>query len=85
MAPDVTPDVDVIRSRAALDAFTRAARDVFATLDAHKNIKRLHVFVAAPISAAVQLGRVRDPHIHPALVIHDRMTGGDYRHALEIA
>lgn len=85
VAPDVTPDVDVIRSKAALDAFTRSVRDVFATLDAHKNIKRLHVFAAAPISAAVQLGRVRDPHIHPTLVIHDRTTGGDYRRALEIA
>ncbi|HEV2890384.1 MAG TPA: SAVED domain-containing protein [Frankiaceae bacterium] len=85
VAPDVAPDVDVMRSKMALDAFTRAMRDVFATLDAHKNIKRLHVFAAAPISATVQLGRVRDPHIHPALVIYDRTNSGDYRRALEIA
>lgn len=81
----VTPDVDIIRSRATLESFRRTVRDVYAALDAHKNIKRLHVVAAAPMSAAVELGRVLDPHLHPALVVHDRANGGEYRRALEIS
>lgn len=83
--PNLTPDVDIFRSKATLEAFSRTVRDVYATLDAHKNVKRLHVFAAAPLSAAVELGRVRDAHIHPALVVHDRTNGGEYRRALEIS
>lgn len=84
--PDgVMPDVDIIRSRATLEAFRRTVRDVYAALDRHKNIKRLHLVAAVPISAAVEVGRVRDPHLHPALVIHDRTNGGEYRRALEIS
>jgi hypothetical protein len=83
--PDVTPSPDVIRSRASLLAFCKAVREVNATLDAHKNIRYLHVFGALPPTAAVELGRLHDRHIHPVLVIHDRTDDGSYRRALEIA
>lgn len=85
LRPDVTPGVDVMRSRRTLDAYTRAVREIYAELDAHKNVKRLHLFAATPVSAAVQLGRARDPHVHPVLIVHDRTRSGAYQRALEIS
>lgn len=82
--PDATPSPDVIRSRPSLDAFSGAIRQVNALLDIHKNIRRLHVFGALPPTAAVEFGRLHDPHIHPTLIIYDRGNDGGYRHALEI-
>ncbi|MCW2620434.1 MAG: hypothetical protein JWL64_36 [Frankiales bacterium] len=82
--PDVPPSTDVLRSRASLDAFCKAVRETNATLDAHKGIRTLHVVGALPPAAAVELGRLHDRHIHPALVIHDRTDDGGYRRALEI-
>ena len=82
--PDVAPSTDVLRARASLDAFCKAVRDANATLDAHKGIRTLHVVGALPPAAAVELGRLHDRHIHPALVIHDRTDDGGYRRALEI-
>jgi hypothetical protein len=85
VAPDVTPSPDVIRSRTSLDAFCKAMRDVNATLDAYKNIQCLHVIGALPPTAAIEVGRLHDPHIHPVLVIYDRTNSGSYGRALEIA
>jgi hypothetical protein len=85
MEPDATPSPDVIRSRASLQAYGKTLREINATLDAHKNIERLHVFGALPPTAAVELGRLHDRHIHPELVIHDRTDDGSYRQALEIS
>jgi hypothetical protein len=83
--PDALPSPDVVRSRASLEAFCKAIREVNATLDAHKdNLRRLHVFGALPPSAAVELGRLHDRHIHPALVLYS-LDIGAYRFALEIS
>jgi hypothetical protein len=82
---DVTPSPDAMRSRGSLDAFCSAVRDVNAHLDAHKKLTRLHVFGALPPTAAVELGRLHDSHIHPALVLYDRVADGGYRRALEIS
>ena len=70
-------------SRRSLEAFTVTLREVYAALDAHKGVRRLHVVGAVPLTAAVQIGRLRDPHVHPTLVVYDRADGG-YRRALEI-
>lgn len=83
VAPDGTPGVDVLCSRRSLEAFTVTLREVYAALDAHKGVRRLHVVGAVPLTAAVQIGRLRDPHVHPTLVVYDRADGG-YRRALEI-
>jgi hypothetical protein len=85
IAPDATPSPDVVRSRASLDAFCKAVRDVNATLDAAKNVRRLHVLGALPPTAAVELGRLHDPHIHPDLVVYNRTDDGTYQRALEIS
>ncbi|MFD4605355.1 SAVED domain-containing protein [Streptomyces sp. NPDC058464] len=82
---NLTPSVDVINSLSALDEFTSALRLLLSELEAtHKNLQRLHVLAAVPVSAAVALGRVHDANVHPALVIYDR-TDGQYSAALEIA
>ena len=83
--PDALPSPDIVRSRASLDAFCKAIREVNATLDAHKDtLRRLHVFGALPPAAAVELGRLHDSHVHPALVLHS-LDNGTYRFALEIS
>lgn len=82
---DITPGVDVISSVAALNDFTRCLRTVLSELEAtDKQMKRLHVLAAVPLSAAVALGRARDAHVHPTFLIYDRTPDG-YQAALEIS
>lgn len=88
LAPaNVTPSPDIMSSRQALLAFEGAVRALFADLEATaKGVRRLHVFGALPLSAAVALGRAHDAHIRPALAIYGRDDAiGVYSHALEIA
>lgn len=79
------PGVDVIRSPASLENFSRCVRELLSELEVtDKQMPALHVFAALPLSAAVSLGRARDPHVHPTFVVYDR-TDGSYRPALEIS
>lgn len=78
-----TPHPDVITTAATLRGFETTARSVLAEIEQdHKQLRRLHVFGAIPVSAAVMLGRVRDPHVHPAYVLYDRTNG--YTAVLEV-
>lgn len=81
---DETPSVDVINSLATLDEFAGALRLLFSEVEAHrKNIRKIHVLAAVPLSAAVALGRAHDGHVHPNMSIYER-TDGRYTVALEI-
>jgi hypothetical protein len=81
----ITPHTDILAQRADLDAFELAVRGLFAEIEATaKRTKFLHVFPALPIAAAVMLGRVRDPQVHPRLIIYDRTADG-YQPVLEVA
>jgi SMODS-associated and fused to various effectors sensor domain len=87
LAPSgATPAPDLMSSRAALRSFENAMRTLFADLEASaKDLQRLHVFAALPVSAAVALGRVHDSHIRPALAIYSRDDASrTYSHALDI-
>lgn len=76
---------DVLRSRASLAAFSGTVRDVNAVLDGHKaTLKRIHLLGAIPPAAAVELGRLHERHVHPALAVYS-LDDGTYRLALEIA
>ncbi|MFD7581041.1 SAVED domain-containing protein [Kitasatospora sp. NPDC059817] len=76
---------DILRSRASLNRFEQALRALFAELEANaKQVRRLHVLLAVPLSAGVTLGRTRDRYVHPVLVLYDRTPCG-YRQALEIS
>ncbi|WP_235618722.1 HNH endonuclease [Embleya scabrispora] len=80
----VTPSVDVVNSVDTLNAYSSTLRSLMSDLEArHKHIRRLHVLAAAPVSAAVALGRLHDANVHPVLVIYDR-SDGRYNAAMEI-
>ncbi|MFB6905537.1 SAVED domain-containing protein [Streptomyces bacillaris] len=82
---DRVPSVDVIDSLETLSEFTNSLRSMLSFLEAqHKHMQTLHVLAAAPVSAAVALGRVHDAHVHPKMTIYDR-TDGRYTVALEIS
>lgn len=81
--PDTTPTTDVLCNRASLDSFRAAIRAVNADVDAHGHLDRLHVIGALPPAAAVEFGRLHDPHIHPPLTTYNLADGG-YHVALEI-
>ncbi|MEV5902347.1 SAVED domain-containing protein [Streptomyces sp. NPDC052127] len=80
-----TPFGGIIDSRATLENLRVTYRRFFGELERHhKKIVRLHLFGALPISAAITLGRVRDPVIHPSIVTYDRVDYGSYEQAIEI-
>lgn len=80
-----TPGPDVLAAASTLTSFETACRQLLAQIEAdRKDLRRLHVVAAAPLAAAVVLGRVRDPHVHPAYVVYDRTDGG-YEAVLEIS
>ena len=79
-----TPTPDAIQNGDGLKAFEGSVRQLLGALEAdYKSIRRLHVFAALPVSAAVTLGRSLDPAVHPSLVLYDRTSGG-YVAALEV-
>jgi hypothetical protein len=80
----VTPSPDVIAGPKALGSFEASCRALLAGIEAsHKRLRRLHVLAAIPVSAAVVLGRVGDPAVHPSLLVYDRTDDG-YKPALEV-
>jgi hypothetical protein len=81
-----TPDRDVIATPETLDAFAGTCRTLLSKIEAyHKQLVRLHVFAAIPMSAAVVLGTLLEPSLHPTLSLHDRTgPGGGYVHALDV-
>ena len=51
----------------------------------HPNLKTLHVFPAMPVSACVELGRVRQPKADPLMCIYDEQRPrGGFIHALSV-
>jgi hypothetical protein len=81
---DAVPHVDTIATRMALGSFERAVRHLLGHLEAaHKTVQRLHLFAAAPISAAITLGRAAGWGIYPSIAVYDRTSSG-YQLALEV-
>lgn len=81
------PAPDILTSRARREAFEAAVRAMFADIEVSaKRIRRLHVFAALPVAAAVALGQAHDPHLRPALAVYARDDAtASYTFALEIA
>ena len=79
-----TPGPDVFRSKLTLDAFTRIYRQLLAQLEqTDKGAATIHLFPAVPISAAIQCGRQLMRHVHPALIVYDRI-GNEFQPTIEI-
>ena len=84
-AAGITPHYDVIDTPDALRSAERVWRDVLADIEQnHKQVRRLHVIGAAPLSACVALGRALTRGIHPTLVLYDRLENGTYNQAMEV-
>ncbi len=80
----ITPNRDVLRSRASLDAFARCYHSFLSEIEReHPSVRSLPVFPSVPVSAAITLGRGLMRDAHPTLQIYDR-EGDGYTFALEI-
>ncbi len=76
--------MDVIDRPEVLARFEDTFRRLLSQLEAtNKGVLHLHVIGAYPVSAAVDLGRVRNPQVHPALVVCGRIDN-EYRAAIEV-
>lgn len=83
-AGGILPSPDLFRSRATLDAFVRSFRDFLAEAErSHRSAERIHLFLAAPITAAVACGRAVMRHVQPAIVVYDRV-GNTLKPALTV-
>jgi hypothetical protein len=76
---------DVIANRESLARFEQVVRQFFSGLEVtHRQVRRLHVFGALPVSAAVTLGRsLKARDLRPAVVLYD-LTDAGYRTAMEV-
>jgi hypothetical protein len=85
IAPDgFTPEPDIFSTPESVEAFTRVCRQMFSAIEAnHKQVQRLHVFAAMPLSASIALGQVLDSSVHPTLSLYDRTDSG-YVLAMEV-
>ena len=84
VAPD-EPGPSLISSPAALANFEATIRRFLARVEAdHGKIDQISLFPAAPLSAAITVGRVLMPNVSPAWTIFDRDEHGQFFHALEV-
>jgi hypothetical protein len=80
----ITPEPDIFSTPESVDAFKQTCRRLLSVMEAsHKHVKRLHVFAAMPMSAAIALGQVLDTTVHPQLSLYDRADMG-YVSSMEI-
>jgi hypothetical protein len=80
------PHNDWLRGRRQLEAFRQTARALMDRIKAvHGEHAVLHVFPAAPVAVAVELGRIRQPKADLAWVIYDQHNKlGGFAPALNI-
>ena len=78
------PNRDVIRTRRSRDSFHDALSQMLGHIEANfKSVSKLHLFAAAPVSAAIILGRSVGWGFHPELLVYDAVADG-YSLALEV-
>jgi hypothetical protein len=66
------PRIDCISTRAQVESIAKAFRRVLDELqNAPAPPTRIHLFLAAPMSVVVALGRLASPTIHKPLVVHN--------------
>ena len=83
-ADGATPHYDVIASPESLKSAEHALRGVLADVEHHrKQVRRLHVLGAAPLSVCIALGRALTRGVHPTLTLYDRVDN-TYQQALEV-
>ena len=81
-----TPNNDLIKSRKHLSALRQVLRQLFNEIKAcHGQESKLHIFLAAPVLACVEMGRVRMPKADMPWVLYDHHNSqGGFQPALTI-
>ncbi|MET9439144.1 SAVED domain-containing protein [Streptomyces sp. NPDC006610] len=75
---------DILHQYGSLRLFEETWRGFLARMEVEaKDLRRLHVLPAVPLSAAVVLGQAHHPQVHPQLVIYERLAGS-YVPTLEV-
>lgn len=81
---DATPNPNLFRSRATLEAFNRTYQNFLSELErTHRSANTIHLFLAAPITAAISCGRLLMRHVQPVLMVYDRI-GNEFQPALKV-
>jgi hypothetical protein len=81
-----SPHNDIIKSRDHLAAFRAAARRLFSTIkEKHGQNTPLHIFLVAPASVCVELGRVRMPKADMPWLLYDHHNVHGFKSVLNIA
>lgn len=84
MPTGVTPNPNILESSESLEKFSRAYINLLADIEKHhKGSTAIHLFVAAPTTAAISLGRGLMRHVHPALHVYD-WVGDGYQKAITV-
>jgi hypothetical protein len=85
MEPTTGPAEDLFTHPEVLERFVAEVRSYFTGLEGtHKHMKKLHLFGALPLSAAVALGRcLKSRELRPDVALYDRTNDG-YSFALEV-
>lgn len=80
-----SPHNDIIKSRDHLAAFRAAARPLFSTIkEKHGQNTPLHVFLVAPVSVCVELGRVRMPKADMPWLLYDHHNVHGFKSVLNL-
>lgn len=84
--PEGSPTGDaILRSPAAVDAFSAAWRGLLSALESDfPDVRRLHVAAAVPVPAAIAIGRFHRTYMDPTLVMYELGDDKHYTKALEI-
>lgn len=70
-------DTNRFKSKAELASFSEEYRAMLGRIerDYKPHAERIHLIAAAPIAAAIEMGRLRDPNSHPGVVVYQRDGG----------
>jgi limonene-1,2-epoxide hydrolase len=83
--PPASPGPSIVSSPDILTNFEVVLRQFMAALEAeHGQARHVSLFPAAPVSAAITLGRVLMPGVSPAWNVFDRRDDGEFFEALEV-
>lgn len=79
------PRLDAIQTEAQIAEFSQIYRDLLATIrNTHGLRCTIHLFAAAPVAIAIELGRCVLPKTDPAIKLYDHQRDCGYRFALDL-
>lgn len=79
------PRLDAIQTEAQVAEFSQIYRDLLATIrNTHGLRCTIHLFAAAPVAIAIELGRCVLPKTDPAIRLYDHQRDSGYRFALDL-